>query len=201
MRDIVRFGIILMVVVAFASGSLAIVYNATEGKRKEVLEEETQKALLEVLPEARVFELVRKGHIFYYIGYESKDREKIVGVAFIAEGKGYSSTIVTMVGITPDGEITGLKILSQQETPGLGARIEEVACSKTIRDIFRKEAEQGTVDDKPWFQQQFAGKKLGDLHIDSMETVTGATVSSSAVIDSVREKVREVLKGSGLRSE
>ena len=168
-RDIVRFGIILMVVVAFASGSLAIVYNATEGKRKEVLEEERQKALLEVLPEAKVFELVRKGDISYYIGRESKDREKIVGIAFIAEGKGYSSTIETMVGITPDGEITGLKVLSQQETPGLGARIEE-----------------------PWFQQQFVGKKLEDLYIDKMDTVTGATISSGAVIDSVREKIEKV---------
>ncbi len=192
MRDIVRFGIILMVVVAFASGSLAIVYNATEGKRKEILEEERQKALFEVLPRAKAFELVRKGDIFYYIGYESKDREKIVGVAFIAEGKGYSSTIVIMVGITPDGEITGLKILSQKETPGLGAKIEEVHSSKTIRNIFSKSAEGGRVDEKPWFQQQFVGKKLEDLYIDKMDTVTGATISSGAVIDSVREKIEKV---------
>lgn len=190
-----------MIVAALASGSLAIVYNATEGKRKKVLEEERQKALLEVLPEAKVFESARKGHIFYYIGYESKDRQKIVGVAFTAEGKGYSSTIVTMVGITPDGEITGLKVMSQQETPGLGARIAEVRSSKTLRDLFRKEAEERKVDEKPWFQKQFVGKKLEDLYIDKIETVTGATISSRAVIDSVREKVREILKESGSRSE
>ena len=177
MRDILRFGIILMIVAAFSAGSLAIVYNATEERRKEVSGEEKREALLEVLPGAKLFESAEKADILYYIGYESKDREKIVGLAFVAEGKGYSSTIETMVGITPDGEITGLKILSQKETPGLGARIEEVLKG----------------DKKPWFQKQFAGKKLEDLHTDKMETVTGATISSKAVIDSVREKINEVL--------
>ncbi len=199
MRDIVRFGTILMIVAALSAGSLAFVKNATEERIKKVSLGEEAEALLDVLPEAKVFESVRKGHIFYYIGYESKDREKIVGVAFIAEGKGYSSTIETMVGITPDGEITGLKILSQQETPGLGARIEEVRSSKTIRNAFSKSAEGGRVDEKPWFQKQFVGKKLEDLRIDKMDTVTGATISSRAVIDSVREKMREVLDDQGLQ--
>ena len=199
MRDIVRFGIILMIVAGLSAGSLAIVRNATEEKIKKASEEEKREALLEVLPEARVFELVRKERIFYYIGYESKDKRKMVGVAFIAEGKGYSSTIVTMVGITPDGEITGLKILSQKETPNLGANIEEVRCRRTIRDLFRKRVEQGRVDEKPWFQKQFVGKKLEDLHIDKMETVTGATISSRAVIDSVREKIKEILGDQGLQ--
>ena len=193
MRDILRFGIILMFVAAFSAGSLAIVYNATEERRKEVSGEEKREALLEVLPGAKLFESARKADILYYIGYESKNREKIVGLAFIAEGKGYSSTIETMVGITPDGEITGLKILSQKETPGLGARIEEVLSSTTLKDICRKREENGTPDEKPWFQKQFAGKKLEDLHTDKMETVTGATISSKAVIDSVREKINEVL--------
>ncbi len=193
MRDILRFGIILMFVAAFSAGSLAIVYNATEERRKEVSGEEKREALLEVLPGAKLFESARKADILYYIGYESKNREKIVGLAFIAEGKGYSSTIETMIGITPDGEITGLKILSQKETPGLGARIEEVLSSTTLKDICRKKEENGTPDEKPWFQKQFAGKKLEDLHTDKMETVTGATISSKAVIDSVREKINEVL--------
>ncbi len=195
MRDILRFGIILMIVAAFSAGSLAIVYNATEERRKEVSGEEKREALLEVLPGAKLFESAEKADILYYIGYESKDREKIVGLAFVAEGKGYSSTIETMVGITPDGEITGLKILSQKETPGLGARIEEVLSSTTLKDICRKREENGTPDEKPWFQKQFVGKKLEDLHTDKMETVTGATISSKAVIDSVREKISDVLDG------
>ena len=211
MRDIARFGIILMVVAALSAGSLAVVRNVTEERTKKVLEEEKQKALLEVLPAAKVFEPtthalrgypeVRNGKmkeaatensILYYVGYESRNRKKVIGYAFIAEGKGYSSTIKTMVGITPEGEITGLKILSQQETPGLGARIEEVPSGKTIRDIFRRDVKKSRVDEKPWFQKQFVGKKSEDIYSEKMEAITGATISSKAVIDSVREKIDEI---------
>ena len=203
MRDIAKFGIILMIVAAFSAGSLAIVYNATEGKRKEVQEEEKQAALLDVLPTAKVFEPVKSKDIYYYIGYESRDKKKAAGYAFIAEGKGYSSTIETMVGITPEGTITGLKILSQKETPGLGARIEEVRSGKTLKSIFLKSKEKETADEKPWFQKQFVGKNPDELHTENMQIITGATISSKAVIDSVREKLKEILveEGTHQRSE
>ena len=173
MRDIVKYGVILMLVAAFSAGTLAVVYNATEEKRKKVIEDEMQNALLEVLPGA------------------------VVGYACIAEGEGYSSTIKTMVGITPDGKIIGLKILSQKETPGLGARIEEAASSKTLKDLFRRGAkkEEKDAEEKPWFQKQFIGKKPEDLHIEKMDAITGATISSKAVIDSVREKIKLVISG------
>jgi electron transport complex protein RnfG len=187
-----------MVVAAVSGGTLAIVYKITEERRKSVVEEERRSALLEVLPQAKVFEpVMEEDGIGYYKGYESKDREILVGYACIAEGKGYSSTIKTMVGITRDGVITGLKILSQKETPGLGARIEEVESSRSLRDIFRKgSGESGEKsEEKPWFQAQFVGKKPEDLYVEKMDAITGATISSKAVIDSVREKVKAVVSG------
>ena len=207
MRDILKYGITLMLVAAFSAGTLAVVYNATEEKRKRVIEDERKEALLEVLPGAKVFEAVKKGDtILYYVGYktglinqiparEVRDKKVVVGYACIAEGEGYSSTIKTMVGITPDGEIMGLKILSQKETPGLGARIEEVASSKTLKDIFKRDAKKKKKDaeEKPWFQKQFIGKKPEDLYIEKMDAITGATISSEAVIDSVREKIKTVV--------
>ncbi len=194
-----------MVVAAISAGTLAIVYKVTEGKRKSVVEEERRGALLEVLPQAKVFEPVWEGDsILYYTGYESKDRESVVGYACVAEGKGYSGTIKTMVGITREGVITGLKILSQRETPGLGARIEEVESSRSLRDIFRKGSreKEEKAEEKPWFQAQFVGKKPEDLYVEKMDAITGATISSKAVIDSVREKIgtvgsaREILRAS-----
>jgi electron transport complex protein RnfG len=195
-RDILKYGAILMVVAAISGGTLAIVYKVTEGKRECVVQEEMRSALLEVLPQAEVFESVMEGDsVGYYKGYESKDRKSVVGYACIAEGKGYSSMVKTMVGITRDGVITGLKILSQKETPGLGARIEEVESRKSLRDIFRKRSggEKEKVEEKPWFQAQFVGKKPEDLYIEKMDAITGATISSVAVIDSVREKVKAVI--------
>jgi electron transport complex protein RnfG len=198
LRDILKYGVILMVVAAVSAGALAIVNKVTEEKRKSVVEEERRSALLEVLPQAEVFKPVMDGDsILYYVGYKSKDKGNVAGYACVAEGKGYSSTIKTMVGITREGVITGLKILSQRETPGLGARIEEIESSKSLRDTFRKgPGEDGEkAKEKPWFQAQFAGKKPEDLYIEKMDAITGATISSEAVIDSVREKVKAVVSG------
>ena len=187
-----------MVAAAVSAGTLAIVYEVTEGKRKSVVEEERRSALLEVLPQAKVFEPVWEGDsVLYYTGYESKDKKSVVGYACVAEGKGYSSTIKTMVGITREGVITGLKILSQKETPGLGARIEEVESSRSLRDVFRRglREKEEKAEEKPWFQTQFVGKKPEDLYVEKMDAITGATISSKAVIDSVREKVKAVISG------
>ena len=68
--------------------------------------------------------------------------------------------------------ITGIKVASQQETPGLGTRIEELR---------RGEKE-------PWFQSQFRGKGAeAAIKLvrgggpDGIEAITGATISSRAV--------------------
>lgn len=197
MRDILRYGMILMVVAGLSAGSLALVYKATEGRRKQIVAQEKRDALLEVLPEASVFEPVSKNQseVQYYIGYKTEDKKVIAGYACIAEGKGYSSTIRTMVGFDPKGVITGLKVLSQQETPGLGARIEEVKTSRSLKDVLlrREDGRKEEDSEKPWFQSQFVGKKPEDLYVEKLDAITGATITSKAVIDSVREKVKSVI--------
>jgi len=50
-----------------------------------------------------------------------------IGYAFIGETRGYSGIIRFICGIDLDGKIKGLSIISQTETPGLGARITEAA--------------------------------------------------------------------------
>ncbi|MEN8209015.1 MAG: FMN-binding protein, partial [Candidatus Fermentibacteria bacterium] len=50
-----------------------------------------------------------------------------IGYVFIAFGKGYSSTVQTMVAVELEGFISNTMILYQQETPGLGANIVDPA--------------------------------------------------------------------------
>jgi Na+-translocating ferredoxin:NAD+ oxidoreductase RnfG subunit len=54
-----------------------------------------------------------------------------------AWGRGYASNIGTTVGVDSTGTIVGMKITSEQETPGLGARIEEVKSGRTVLDAIR----------------------------------------------------------------
>lgn len=207
MGNAVKFGLIMMLVGLAAAMALVGVRLGTEPRIEAQRRMEEQEALREVLPEASsgVFEAVKEGErIIYYRGYASSRKERVVGYAFLTSGKGYSSIIHTMVGLCPHGKITGIKILSQKETPGLGAKVEEVKTEKTIYSaiigFFRKEAVIEEEEEiKPWFQKQFQGKDIKDLWVvrgevgDKIQAITGATISSQAVTDSVRERAEEIL--------
>lgn len=168
MKEIIRYGFILGLICFIAGGLLVGVNYLTQGKIIAQAQEEERASLKEVLPAAVRFDPVKKeGVIIYYKGYGQDNN--FAGVAFKAGSKGYSSAIEAMVGLDNQGNITNIKILSQNETPGLGARIVE-----------------------PLFTGQFARKDIGGL--DKVQAITGATISSKAVVESVQKKAEEIWK-------
>jgi len=74
-----------------------------------------------------------------------------------------------MVGMSASGEITGVKVINQNETPGLGTRVSENS-----------------------FLSQFVNKNINSL--SGVQTVSGATISSRAVIESVRKRIEQIQK-------
>ena len=113
--------------------------------------------------------------------YLSRDiRHK--GAAFSVKGSGFWGPIIVMVGVDPENmTIKGIEILQQEETPGLGARIEE-----------------------DWFRNQFKGKRM-DTPIRMMikgakpgpndvAAVAGATLSSKFVEDIINEKSKPFIE-------
>jgi Na+-translocating ferredoxin:NAD+ oxidoreductase subunit G len=189
MKSMLRYGIILGLICLVATGLLATVNFFTKARIAVETRKEIESSLKEVLPQAQDFEPIKyQNDIVYYKGF-TKDRT-LAGVAFIARGKGYSGIIETMVGMTPDLTITAIKVLSHSETPGLGARITEIKDKITIFDLFRGKRQDSSL--KPWFQEQFSGRKYSDL--EGINAITGATISSRAVINSVRAKAQEIQK-------
>jgi electron transport complex protein RnfG len=154
---------------------------------------------MEVLPteggeyfEETVTDSMLDGRQFvYHTAYASEARDVVRGYTFTAYGKGYSSTIETIVGMVPDGSISGIKIVDQKETPGLGAKVQEVASQNTLWAVIGGNAvdETGTL---PWFQEQYKFLRAADLVVvksageDGILAITGATISSDAVTESVR---------------
>ena len=133
-NSFVRYTLILGVICLVASVLLSVVYSLTRPKilYQKALEE--QESLKDVLPAADSFEPVKEGEEVVY--YKALDKEKkVLGYAFKTSRKGYSSDIVTMVGIDPSGVIANIKILSQNETPGLGTRVTEVIQKETLWDV------------------------------------------------------------------
>ncbi|HAJ56506.1 MAG TPA: hypothetical protein DCL35_01920 [Candidatus Omnitrophica bacterium] len=187
----IKYAFTLAIICLAASGLLSVVFNLTQPKilYQKMLEEES--SLKDVLPEAANFEPVKEGQETAY--YRAADKDgKVIGYAFKASKKGYSSDIATMVGVDTEGVITHIKVLSQNETPGLGTKIVEVIQKETFWDIVVKRVKPGQPP-APWFQKQFDGKKAVALS-GSIDVITGATVSSRAVIDSIQDKAKQIME-------
>lgn len=184
MREILQLAVALTIITAVAGTALSRVYVLTRDRIEAVERQRELDAMRLALPEATVFEPDTVDGFVYFRGYADSTNigGQPVGYVARAAGKGYSSTILTMVGVDPDMQITGIKVASQQETPGLGTRIEEV-----------RSGEQ-----RAWFQRQFEGLRADQLELtrtgegNTIESITGATISSRAVTESVRRTVRQL---------
>lgn len=166
MKEMLKYGFILGLTCFLASGVLAVVNAVTEPQIKLQKKREENLALKEVMPEAINFKPKLEGEkVIYYTAYNNSG--EISGFIVKAEGKGYSSLIEAMTGLSLKLEITNVKILSQNETPGLGNRIT-----------------------KGQFLSQFKGK--GPDSFNQVQAITGATISSRAVINSIKNKISEL---------
>jgi electron transport complex protein RnfG len=175
MNQMVRFGLILAMICLIASGVLAVTYKVTKPAIEMRAKEEEKAALEAILPEADDFVEKQVNGIGYYEGYKEK---RLIGYCVKAVGNGYGGYFHIMVGVDPMGTIHGVEILDHQETPGLGARIDEV-----------KPGEKDA-----WFLRQFKGKSALTISIKDIDAITGATISSKAVVDSVTTAIREFLE-------
>lgn len=108
--------------------------------------------------------------------YRVYDNEQPVAALFAVTAMGgYAGPIRVLIGVRYNGELSGVRILSHRETPGLGDRI---------------------VSTRSDWVQQFPGKSLGKpplakwyLETDGGEfdQLTGATVTPRAVLRAIRE--------------
>ncbi len=113
----------------------------------------------------------------YWAGYKDSGRRTAGGYVLIVRGSGYTKSvpIETMVGVDADGNVVGVKIINQQETPGLGDKVMEIKAGES----------------DPWFTRQFIGKTAEDNLLvvkdgGAIDAISGATISSRAVTNSIR---------------
>jgi len=179
MKEIIINSLILMFVCVIAAASLSFVYQQTEPIIKKNREQNLEESLKKVLPDiSEKPEPINQGVIFEKLKKKLKLEElykaqrtdgKDVYAAFISVS-GYQGPIKLLVGFEPDESIIfGVKILEHSETPGLGARIAE---EKEDQETFLDGLE-GEIKKK-----------------DEYDTITGATISSNAVIDGVISVLR-----------
>jgi electron transport complex protein RnfG len=170
MKTYFKYSTVLFIISFVACAILAFVNSTTApiihaNKLKEI-----SQSHYEMFPEADIFEPIPEKEI--YLKVIDKDNI-LLGYLFITEKYGYSSSIQTMVGIDTEFTIKKIKIISQSETPGLGAK-----CSL------------------PSFTDLFIGKNQSQIILDKnggeITSITGATITSRAIVTSINEAICEL---------
>lgn len=163
---------------------LAAIHKLTRERIAEQADREARAALQEVLPDADfdnnpvtdTIELAGRDDRSPVTVHRAFRNKTLVGaVIAITSPDGYSGPIRLLVGIHPDGRVAAVRVVEHRETPGLGDGI-ELRRSDWIHQF------SGTRPNDPPAARWRPDRRDGDF-----DTLTGATITSSAVIRAVHE--------------
>lgn len=168
---IFKVGINLTIACLLSGAIIAGTYSVTAPVAAQERINSKNKAMKELVADAQEFKPVT-GKTDWYAAMKDG---KTIAYVVPAESKGYGGAIKMLAAVSPDGKALEYKILSHNETPGLGDKAGDAKFSK-----------------------QFAGKKAEDLEVvkvptdKNIQALTGATITSRAVTKGIKEAVVEV---------
>ena len=174
-KKAIHLGGTLLAVTAVTGIFLGVVEHFTSQAIKQVELAAKNEAFKNVMPIAQTFEpmnLVENDSVLDIV--QAKDSSVVVGWCMTVETKSYGGPLQFIAGITKDGAVKAINILSHSDTPGLGARATE-----------------------PEFYGQFTDKTQLPLKVvkgsagnpDEIAAISGATITSNAVTDGVNAAV------------
>ena len=167
----------LLAICLVCSALLAGVYALTARPIAEAAAAKNEAAIKEVLPETAVtIEEERtvdyEGASYAYnLAYDEKG--EVVGCAINVSPVGFGGPIAIKVGFDRNGVICNTKVLSQAETPGLGAKCVEPSFSDQFRNFDPA-------------QKKLAVRKDGG----DVDAITASTITSRAYASGVADAVK-----------
>ncbi|MCR4923969.1 MAG: RnfABCDGE type electron transport complex subunit G [Lachnospiraceae bacterium] len=194
-------GVITLTIITLISGALlGYVYELTKEPIAIQREKAKQEAYKNVFEQASVFkpledfDMASVDQLLAENGFEkesivesniacSESGNKLGYVMLISTNEGYGGEIVISLGITHDGTINGIDILSIDETPGLGMQADE----PEFKNQFRGKS-----------VAQFAYSKSGAKQDYEIDALSGATITTNAMVNAVNAGLcyfNSVLKG------
>ena len=163
--------IVLTLVVLVAVSVLSFTYQLTKPAIEKQKWAKIESVLDELYPSITSYESHQDCEDICVV----LSQDQIIGYAFLATGQGYGGDIEILVGLEDVSTVKGIVIISHSETPGLGARITESE-----------------------FGDDFAGVTIDDLSLSgdggAIDAVTGASISSLAVVTAVKDTAIDMLK-------
>lgn len=191
MTNSVKMITVLTIVGLLSGGFLTFGYRKTALKIERKSLESLRKAIFVVLPEAVDYRELKLGEETLYQGIAKNGQE--IGLAFSVEGSGFQGKIKIMVGVDQDlDRIQNIQVLESVETPGLGGKITEDDFQQQFKWLSIKEKIKLGKGPKP---------KQGDTISQAspgiqaeVQAITGATISSQAVVDMINGKIATIKK-------
>jgi electron transport complex protein RnfG len=173
----------LVVIGALSGIILSGVFGVADPMIKANKERELKEAIFVVLPGAKDFRVLEKTvgqeKLIVYKGIDENGSP--VGVAFKADGGGFQGNIGLMVGLETDYlKLKAVEVLEQLETPGLGDRIREASFKDQFKGLDVKPRVEYIKYRKPEKPNQ-------------IQAITGATISSEAVVKNINRAVEKVV--------
>lgn len=171
-KEIIKVGLILFAITALAALVLALMNGVTAPLIQANQAKKQQLAMQNVLPEASGFSTdnLRTDSMDKTVTavYAAED----AGYAVMVSPNGYGGAISMAVGVDKHGTVTGVDVISQSETAGLGAN-----CTKDE------------------FKTQFTGKTAGvtvsknGAKENEIDAISSATITSKAVTAGVNAAI------------
>lgn len=159
--------IILGIIALVAAVALAVTNMITKGPIQERAAAALRDAFNAVMP-AEDYEEITVPSGYEVSGlYAAKNGDEVVGYCVTASANGYNGPVAVNLGVGADGLVAGCAVgdTSFAETPGFGARAKEES-----------------------FQEQFIG--LDAVNGGSFDALSGATITSTAVLNATNEALR-----------
>ncbi len=180
--------VVSLAISGFLSGLIIIgIYVATLPTITENKARELREAVFKVLPGVTRMQKLQFDGERIVIKQDSKDDEntvyagyaadnRFVGYAIASEGPGFQDTIRLLYGYQPaERKVVGMEILESRETPGLGDK------------IYKDAAFVANFDDLAVDPLIVAVKKGTKSKPNEIDAITGATISSKAVVRIINE--------------
>ena len=164
----------LFAVCIVSSALLAAVYAVTKEPIDAAARAKTTNAIAQFVPEFEgeqvscTIEVGGKEYSYYVV---SKDGVP-VGYAINTSSVGYGGPVALMVGMTADRVVYNTTVLSQSETPGLGAKCTEPEFADQFRNF------------NPSEKKLSVKKDGGDI-----DAITASTITSRAYVSAVEAAV------------
>lgn len=177
LKQIIKPTLCLFIICLLITLLLAATNNLTSQKIQQQAVKKQEDSCKLVFENAQSFQEETYSDITYFKALDNDNNT--LGYVLTTKSNGYGGEIKVMTGIDNNKNVTGIVILSQNETPGLGSNAE--------KESFRSQFKQSIPNNG--FNVVKSTPSGGEI-----EALTGATITSKAVTKAVNLAVEDFYK-------